>query len=316
MRANKLAYFCTLYLILLIPGIGTGPAFAGDGFSAVFIFGDSLSDSGNVYALTGQTSKAPYAVIPSYPYAIGGHHFSNGKTWAEGFSQGLQLNNGGKPSMSKPGKNGNYAFGGARARANSGSAAPDSGLQINMFLGDYGAAPSDALYVIQFGGNDVRDALLNPAEGINILQGAISAVASDIQTLYFAGARNFMVANSPNLAHAPVIKMIDTDGSVIAGAALLSGFYNGFLDGALQQLEALPGIKIYRLDMGAFIDDVVENPGDYGLTNVASPCLNFISDSDAKCDNPEEYLFWDGIHPTAAGHNALAEVALGVISGN
>jgi phospholipase/lecithinase/hemolysin len=314
MRISKLIYVCILCLSVFLLGAAISPAYADEDINDVFIFGDSLSDSGNVYTLTGETSKAPYLVVPQFPYAIGGHHFSNGKTWAERFSQGLSLNNGGKASLSHPGKNGNYAFGGARARSNSTSQSPHSALQVGMFLGDYGSAPSDALYVVQFGGNDIRDALFDPGDALNIIQDAIAAVAMDIQTLYWAGARTFLVANSPNLAHAPAIKLFGP--GAVAGAQFFSDAYNGYLEGALQQLEVMPGIKIYRLDMGGFTDDVVMNPGEYGLTNATSPCLNFMIESGAKCSQPEEYLFWDGIHPTAVAHKALADLALGIIAGN
>ncbi len=314
MKASKLIHACTLCLSVMILSATVTPARAQDNFSGVYIFGDSLSDAGNIYALTGETSKAPYAVIPTRPYAIGGHHFSNGKTWAERFAQDLKMNSSGKASLANPGKNGNYAFGGARARSGSGSTAPDSDTQVGMFLGEHPSAPSDALYVIQFGGNDVRDALFDPAAASDIIQAALGAVAMNIQRLYYAGARNFLVANSPNLGHAPAVIMFGP--SAVGGAVFLSGLYNGFLEGALQQLEGLPGIRIYRLDLGGFIDGVVENPADFGLTNTTSPCLMFLSESDAKCENPEDYLFWDGIHPTAAGHNALADAALAAISGN
>jgi len=46
-------------------------------------FGDSLSDPGNHYIAFGQVSRPPYQPVPIYPYAFGGHHFSNGDTWAE-----------------------------------------------------------------------------------------------------------------------------------------------------------------------------------------------------------------------------------------
>ena len=314
MRTGKLTYICTSVLSTLLISALISSAYAGDKFSDVFIFGDSLSDAGNVYLMTGETSKAPYRVIPRYPYAMGGHHFSNGKTWAERLAQDLQLNSGGKPSLASSGKNGNYAFGGARARSGSGHPSPDSTLQVSTFGGDYQSAPSDALYVIQFGGNDVRDALENPAEAANIIQGAIAGVATNIQTLYATGAREFMVANSPDLGLVPAVQFLGPE--AVAGAGLLSFWYNTFLEGALAQLEALPGITIHRLDIAGFLEDVIANPGDFGISNAASPCLNFMSDSGAKCDNPEDYLFWDGIHPTVAGHNALAEIALGVISGN
>jgi len=58
---------------MLLTGLPAISQANGD-FSEVFIFGDSLSDGGNIYALTGETSKAPYALVPTRPYAIGGHH--------------------------------------------------------------------------------------------------------------------------------------------------------------------------------------------------------------------------------------------------
>ena len=317
MNVNKLVDRCALitcaFLLIGLPAVG----YAQGDFDEVFIFGDSLSDAGNIYQLTGETSKAPYAAVPTRPYAIGGHHFSNGKTWAERLAQNLKDNSGGKASLQNRGKNGNYAFGGARARSGSGNSSPDSGTQILMYLGDYGSASADALYVVQFGGNDLRDALFAAQSDVNvaffIIQTAVQDLVANIGTLYAKGARNFLVANSPNLAHAPAVKFSGASG--VAG--LFTSLYNGGLEGALQQLEAgIQDINIYRLDMAGFTDDVVANPGDFGLTDTDFPCLIFFTESDAKCDNPEERLFWDGLHPTAAAHNALSVVATAVLNGN
>lgn len=297
-------YLCALMLVVL-PAISQ----ADDDFERIFIFGDSLSDAGNVFELTGNVSTAPYLVVPAAPYDIGGHHFSNGKTWAERFAADMNNNKGGKASLKKPGKNGNYAFGGARARAGTGGS-PDATTQVGMYLGDYGVARADALYVIQFGGNDLRDALVaaasDPNAAIGIIQAAIGDLALNIQALYAAGARNFLVANAPNLAHAPAVKLAGISG--VAG--FFTGIYNGGLEGGLQQLELfLPDIEIYRLDMAAFTDAVVANPGAFGLSVTDAPCLSFFTEMGAICDDPGEYLFWDGLHPTAAAHKELAEYA-------
>ena len=136
---------------IAIVALGThGGLWAKDGFDNIYIFGESLSDPGNVYALTGETAKAPYEPIPSAAYAIGGHQFSNGKTWAQRF---------GKAAYGSSGKYGNYAFAGTRLAGD--SLALSATDQIMLFLGDQGGvADGEALYVIQFGGNDVRDALV------------------------------------------------------------------------------------------------------------------------------------------------------------
>lgn len=310
---QRYAFIIGAILMTALPAI----SYAQADFDGIFIFGDSLSDSGNIYQLTGETSKAPYAVIPSRPYAIGGHHFSNGRTWAERLAQDLNDNTGGKASLQSPGKNGNYAFAGARARSGSGSSSPYARMQVLMYLGDHGRASANALYVIQFGGNDLRDALVTAQNDVGaafvIIQTAVQELVANIQMLHAAGARNFLVANAPNLAHAPAIKLMGASG--VAG--LFTGLYNGGLEGGLQLLEqSINEINIYRLDVGGIVDDIVANPDAFGLTNVNFPCLTFFIESDATCDNPEEYLFWDGIHPTAAGHKALRDAAVAAVTGN
>lgn len=309
---GKCARIACAFLSIVVPATGHAQA----DFDEIFIFGDSISDAGNVYALTGETSKAPYSPVPAWPYAIGGHHFSNGKTWAERLAQNLNDNSGGKASLKNPGKNGNYAFGGARARSGSGNPSPDSATQIWMYLGDRGGASSDALYVLQFGGNDIRDAIIAFVTGSEdpfaILNNAAQSVAAAVQGLHAAGARNFLVANSPNLAHAPAVIMSGASGL----AGLFTAYFNGVLVGQLQLVEiGTDDINIIRLDMAGFTDAVVANPADFGLTDAVVPCLIFLTESDAKCNNPEERLFWDGLHPTAAAHDALGDFATTVVHG-
>ena len=311
------ALACALTLGLM-PAIGAAEA----AFEQLYIFGDSLSDPGNAYALSGQTSKAPYQAIPESeaPYAIGGHHFSNGKTWAERLAQNLNANNSGKPAVENPGRYGNYAFGGARAR-DSGTS-PTSSAQVGMFLGNHGTAPSDALYVLEFGGNDIRDALFDP-DPVSVIVSAVAAEIGNIYTLYFSGARNFAIANAPDLSRTPAV--VAAGPGAVAGAYALSSFHNDILEyglapiglPGLEQLELLlPGIKIYRIDLFGFINDVADNPAAFGISDPFFPCLLFDVKSEAKCDNPDERMFWDGIHPTAVIHSALGDVATAIVTIN
>lgn len=183
---------------------------------------------------------------------------------------------------------------------------------------DHGyVADPNALYALQFGGNDLRDALeagaTNPDAVVPILNAAVTEYIGSIQLLYGYGRRNFLVANAPNLAHAPAVELAGAAG--IAG--FLTGQFNDGLAGGVGFLDAvIPDINIYQLDMAGFTDAVVANPGDFGLTDTNSPCLNFFVASESKCDNPEERLFWGGLHPTAAAHEALAAEGLAVVYGN
>lgn len=197
---------------------------------------------------------------------------------------------------------------------------PDSLEQAQTFIADYNGAPAEALYVIQFGGNDVRDALaaaeLDPTLGSSfaVLFNAVYEVKGTIQALYDAGARNFLVADSPNLANAPAVLLADPVVGFLTG--IFIGTYNGELENRLIELESNAGIVIHRFSMFSFTNELVNNPGNFGLTNVTSPCLNFLVESGGKCQNPEQYMFRDGLHPTAVTHKAIADAALSALNGS
>src|SRR5438093_13180766 len=113
------------------------PAFASD-FAEIVFFGDSLSDPGNHFIAFGTTAHQPFVPIPDDSYAIGGHHFSNGATWAEQLAQALHVPTSGNPALRVPGVFTNYAVGRARARAGSVFPAFDLSTQVSQFLSDFG----------------------------------------------------------------------------------------------------------------------------------------------------------------------------------
>src|SRR5262245_47754378 len=89
-------------------------------FSRIISFGTSLSDSGNAFALKGGTNTPPDydmdpLLVPSAPYARGGHHFSNGATWIEQFARSTGLAASAHPAYRLDGAGTNYAVGAARA---------------------------------------------------------------------------------------------------------------------------------------------------------------------------------------------------------
>lgn len=330
---NKFKPNMFLKILLTVTALGfQSGSWASQDFNKIIIFGDSLSDGGNVYAALGQTSKAPYEVIPSAPYTIGGHQFSNGKTWAQRFARNLSLNNSGKAALDSPGKNGNYAFGGARARG--AGTSPSSAAQVFLYLSDNGlVAESDALYVIQFGGNDIRDALedlqanpLNPVPAMLLVAQAVAAVEDAIEVLYGAGARHFLVVSAPDLGLSPALRFQPPPPPGFPSASDLGTAFSFYfnegvspvppipsftlgLNSVLDNLEALPGITIHRLDIFLVLNQIFNFPGQFGISEVNFPCLTFGVKSGAKCSNPEEHLFWDGIHPTAVIHKQVADIA-------
>jgi phospholipase/lecithinase/hemolysin len=273
-------------------------ASAAHSYSELFVFGDSLSDTGNVALAIG--GGVPQAVtgnsyIPSAPYASG--QFTNGNVWVHTFASALGLS----PLPSLAG-GGIYAFGGAQTSfIDPASPVPSLSLQTNMFLSDLeGApAPSDALYVIAGGGNNARNALVAMAGGADPLAtiGATAfQYAADIgamvDTLQAAGAKDIVVWNTPNVGLAPAVNSFV--GTLLADA----------MNSALgAQLSGEVGVRLF--DVFGLVSGIAANPALYGLSNVTDACGGLPS-----CDG---YLFYDGIHPTAAGHAILGNAMVAAI---
>jgi phospholipase/lecithinase/hemolysin len=162
------------------------------------VFGDSLSDPGNDYILFGQTVKAPFTPTPPWPYSIGGHHFSNGMTWAEQLANTLGSPASGAPAQLDP-LNTNYAFGGARARPNGPEPEIDLTTQVSLFMGNVKQACPNATYILWIGGFDLLDALLtlsedpSGADAVAIISAAVENIANNIVLLANVGAQKFVV---------------------------------------------------------------------------------------------------------------------------
>jgi phospholipase/lecithinase/hemolysin len=285
-------------------------AFAHPTYSKVVVFGDSLSDPGNAFALTGQFSKRPFSLIPDAPYARGGMHFSNGKTWVELLAKDLQLPSG--PAFRNPRNFSNYAIGGARARSVTGADLTD---QVGLYLSEHGgAADPNALYVILIGGNDIRDAIValqsDPSGATSglIVQQAVTSVAGNLQSLAAAGAHYFLIGNAPNLAQVPAVALQGEP--LTTYAQQLSDGYNAGLQAAVAGVSSMFSLDVAHLDVYALLQSLETDPQQIGLTNVTGTCIHPGVIAHAVCSDTKDYLFWDGIHPTHTVHSFLANQAL------
>jgi phospholipase/lecithinase/hemolysin len=285
---------------------------AQDSISAIVVFGDSLSDTGNAFAVTGEPGVPPDFgldpfLLPSTAYARGGHHLTNGATWVEQLARPLGLARSVQPALRSSSPHA-LNFAAATTRARQTLTSPSFSLLVAAFLQKTGGvAPSDALYAVQLGGHDVRDALevaLVGGNPIPILQGGADAIGDNIRTLYAAGARNFLVWTVPDVGRIPAILAIP---GASGPATTLTQIFNGLLAAELADVAGdLPGINIIPFDAFGLITTIVMNPAQFGLTNVTTACIT-PNDPPFFCKNPDEYLFWDGIHPTKAAHEIIAE---------
>ena len=143
----------------------------------------------------------------------------------------------------------------------------------------------------------------------------IISIAQSITALYAAGARDFLVWRAPNVGLTPAIRRLNqiSPGAMQLATGLTQAF-NAGLDGVVTQLLAgLPGIRIVRLDAYRLLNDLVADPASFGLTNAVGACVT-PNVPPFTCGSPDEFLFWDGIHPSRAVHAIIAQEAASVLA--
>ena len=278
-------------------------------FTDMVVIGDSLSDQGNVLILSG-------GFVPPAEYTDGTNvgRFTNGLNYIDYLSASLGL--GVAPSLAG---GSNYATGGARMGSASIGGIPlpnafsllgqrDSYL---LSLGPGGIDPG-ALHVVWGGSNDltdiieavIADPLFDPLPAV---QDTLNNLVGIIDSLAAADARTLLVPNIPNLGLVPLIT--DTNGGLpVDEASALAALFNMELAGALDGLAALyPDTTFFEFDAFGLLTDAYQDPAAFGFANVSDGCYSLlVLPGGDTCTNPDEYLSWDGFHPTTRTHELLA----------
>jgi outer membrane lipase/esterase len=260
-------------------------------FSNVYVFGDSLLDTGNVYTATGGTTP------PSPPYFNG--RWSNGPLAVDIFAAAYGVN----PLLPSLLGGTNFAWGGARAVSTPDSSVPDVPDQVGQFIFALGGSQADpnAVYVLDGGGNDIIPALQSATPDL-VLQAALKGIQDSIAALLNAGARNILLYNVPDVGATPVLQGFGA--AAQAGATFLTMQFNQGLAAIEMGFDAMgSGVNVSIVDLFALNAAAIANPGAYGFTNVTDPCLQ---SNGSVCSNPNGYFYWDGFHPTAATGQLLA----------
>lgn len=259
------------------------------------VFGDSLSDPGNLFALT--NGQAP----PSPPYFNG--RFSNGPIWVDYLTSQFGLN----ANSIK-----NYAVGGAKTgRDNIGNAQLGANLLPGLLneIDTYAATtPSGAkpntVYVVWAGGDDLLN-ISDPASAPTVVNDAIANITTAITKLASLGAQDIIVPNSIDLGFTP-----QSVRSGVAGqATAVSTAFNQALDQSLTNLEQSLHINVSELDLFTLSRRVFAAPEEFGFTNITDPLIEQVNPV-----NPNGYFWWDTVHPTTQVHQIVANAFNAVIN--
>ena len=311
-------------LAMLLASLQLARAQSVPAFSNLIVFGDSLSDVGNI----ADRAQDEYGVRypgPDFNYTDG--RFTSGKdtnpkarmvfgVWHEQLAETfLKV----APATASLDGGLDYAFGGAKTIDGTTNRSVISegpfqstltidnmGKQVSDYLASVNnAAPGDALFIVWGGGNDLFD---DPSAG-NVSQTA-SNVGGLITRLADAGARTFLVPNVPPLGMVPEYNMTgDPATARNAASASYKDTLNTQLDQTIADLSKQGiTITVYRLDIYDLFLSFIAKPASFGYVNVTDS-------SQGMAVNPNKYLFWDGIHPTTTGHSYLASAAYALLSG-
>jgi len=300
--------------------LGSAPSFAAS-YTGLYVFGDSLSDDGNFAAVTPNAAIPNKIPGPTTAYTLG--RFTNALNYVDYLAGDLGL------SVTPSVLGGtDYAWGGARTNSHALGAFASVLGQVATFTSLPGSADPLALYVVFGGANNTRDAIQSVLTGGSFAaaQSATIASANDIQTaleaLYAEGARDFMVPNLPNLALTPAINGLgNATASFVAQS--LTMLFNSTLAAELGSLDTLhPDANFYAIDTYAFLNSVIADAAALGFTNTTNRCYtgddsNFSTPPavapSLTCADPNQYIFWDGIHPTSHTAALFAETAAAVV---
>jgi phospholipase/lecithinase/hemolysin len=278
---------------LVLSGLFGAPA--AQAYDELVVFGDSLSDNGNIY-------NAIFGYLPTAPYYQG--RFSNGPVAVEVMADRLGI-----PLV-------DLAFGGASAgRDNEYLPGSDTGLrgQINAYLAELrsgGAAGADArdLFVVQGGGNDLLGPIRAnlPIPPSELIEDTVDELAGNVQALYDAGARDVLV---------PLLPDLSTTGYGSSGSispALLSDVSTAFNTALRERMDALtgtsPGLTLRIFDTFSVLADFRQTLQAAG-GNVTDRCwTGDYRGPGTLCADPDKYYLFDNVHPTAVVHRHVGEM--------
>lgn len=276
----------------------------------VVVFGDSLSDNGNMY----EYMKHQLPLSPPYYHG----RFSNGPVWVELLAAHYFPQNTADHVL-------NYAFGGAGV-AEDLDEDDDTLFTLkremdSYFLAHHNRADSHSLYIVWIGANNY---LGMPEEADAAIQTVLTGLNHGLQRLVDAGAKHIMVLTLPNLGRIPAAR--DFDAQPLMSYLALQ--HNELLKQSLAEFaKRHADVQWILYDINPKFEHMLDEPSTYGFSNVTDTCYESMIDAPSSSsrqtmlkiaaavkprvtqDACTGYLFFDPVHPSALAHKIMAEQA-------
>ena len=275
-------YLCSsLVLLLLLRYVLT---IEWNSFDTIISFGDSNTDSGNVYNLTNQT----WPLVP--PYYQG--RFSNGLVWIERLGL-LDIQN--------------YAYGGATTDNNfiqgytASDTVPVPGVrqQISIYANQTNTTQRNfirRLYVIWVGGNDYYfNSTVTPAD-------VTASILNAVRDLLNIGVKHLLILNQSPIENMPFVQTEEC----IVYYRQRTIYHNNNLSIGIKNLDYnRQEVQLYLFDIYSFLLQVFTNYSQDSL-NTRVSCWNLSNGQlISQCSNPQLYMYIDQYHLTTTVHELI-----------
>lgn len=336
--------FVTVVVVAMLACSFIAVSVSVSGSSCIFIFGDSLVDTGNNNYITTLARADIWYNGIDFANGFPTGRFCNGRTAPDYLSQIMKLS----PPVPylDPEANGTNLLGGVNFASGGSGILPSTGYkyigrtpfdrQIEYFadikaklasMMDSSAQHfiSEALFYINIGSYDYVSNYFLPDSKVSQLysvgkyqQLLLSRFADQLKKLYEMGARKIFISNLGPLGCTPLMISLDNldNGSCVGFAnGIISDFNTGLENMIKNKLQnQFLDARFVLSDNYAVLREVINNPAAYGFKYANESCCGLghlraefpCSPISGLCFHRADYVFWDAFHPTDALNSILA----------
>ncbi len=273
-------------------------------FSKLIVFGDSLSDTGNL-------------AIINFPPPYFENRISDGPVVADIIAESIGSDAQASGHLLGRADGFNYAVAGGNIM---GAEPEDLPQQVSAYLQRVtDQADPDALYLVFVGGNDLRDlrSRSSLAQAQLEINQTLSSLDTQIRRLRDAGARAFLIPNVANIGRIPeTLDREANDPGIAARAETYTRAYNQSLSQVLAAFDSDKGTVIAEFDLFSAFESLINNASDFGFTNTREGCFDpdeFEIATECLLFGFGTRVFFDRIHPSSASNQIIASQMIDAI---
>lgn len=297
-----------IFLALIFAFCTATKALAED-FDRLVVFGDSLSDTGNLASVTADL-----------PLPFFDNRISNGLVLVDYLAANLGLQALASRHVTSSNGGDNFAIAGGNAL---GTDTEDLSSQVSAFFARERTQPrgvSTALFFVMIGGNDLREirSFRSASQASERIDLVVANLEAQFMRLYQGGARTFLVSNLADIGAIPesiALRLSDPDVSLRARRYVQE--YNQKLTTMLQRWSQRPNLSLSIFDLFTEFDQVLGNASSFGFTRTEIGCFQidgFRFDTECRFGTRfDRFVFFDNIHPSARLNQVISPSLLAQI---